>query len=140
MKFITKTDIQQRITAHILSQITTDNDSLLDNAEKQAIVQIADLLSGLYDTNSEFEKTEPSRHQLLKMWTVSLVCYYIYAHIPDAEVPERIVKDYNDTLSMLNKIALGKIPTTLMPITDSTGQTARIFRYGFNAKRSHQIL
>lgn len=140
MIFLTKTDIEQRLTNNILSQITGDNDSLLDNAEAIAIGTVTDMLSGMYDLVVELEKTGADRHTNLKTWIVSLSAYHLYAHIPDNEVPERILKDYDDTLSILSKIAQGKLSTTLTPQLNDDETTKRVVRYGFNEKRNHEIL
>lgn len=140
MIFLIKTDIEQRLTANILTQITGDDDSLLDNAEATAIGTVTDMLSEMYNLEIELAKTAQERHTNLKTWLVSLSAYNLYAHIPDNEVPERILKDYDDTLNILTKIAQGKLPTTLTPIENEDGTTKRVVRYGFGTKRNHEII
>jgi len=140
MIFSTKTDIEQRIPAQILAQITGGDDTRISTAETQAIGIITDLLSGNYDTTAEFAKTDTDRHASLLMWTVSLTCYYLYAHIADTQTPDRIVKDYDDTLKSLSNIALGKLPTTLAPLLNDNGTTKRVVRFGFNQIRNHELL
>lgn len=140
MIFLTKTDIEQRMTANILTMITGGDDTLIDNAEVQAIGVVKDMLSGLYDIDSELIKTNTDRHANLRNWLVSLSVYYLYAHIPDNEVPQRTVKDYDDTLSLLTKIAQGKIGSSLTPVNKDDGSAVRVVRYGFDEKRSHKIM
>jgi len=140
MIFLTKTDIEQRLTDNILSQITGNDDSLLDNAEATAIGTVTDMLNGLYDIQTELCKSGADRHINLKTWLVSLSVYHLYSHIPDNEVPERVLKDYDDTLNILSKLAQGKLPTTLKPQFNDDETTKRVVRYGFNEKRNHEIL
>lgn len=140
MTFLLKTDIEKRINPSILAQITGGDDDIIDAAEADAIGLVRDQLTGMYDIAEELIKTGNDRHAALKLWLVSLTCYFLYAHIPDDEVPERIIKDYNDTKTDLNQIALGKMPTTLTPIINDDGTSKRVVRYGFNDKRSHEII
>lgn len=140
MIFLEKADIENRIPGGILTQITGNDDSLIDNAENQAIAYISDMLSALYDIEAETAKTGSERHQSLKTWAVSLSVYYLYAHIADVHTPERVIKDYDDTVRHLELIARGKMPTTLESMIKDTGQSIRPTRYGFNEKRNHEIL
>lgn len=140
MIFLIKTDIEERLTANILSQITRDDDSLIDSAEATAIGTVTDMLSGMYDLVTELEKTGADRHQNFKTWLVSLSVYQLYAHTPDEQVPERVLKDYDDTLNLITKIAQGKLPTTLTPRLNEDETTKRVVRYGFAEKRNHEII
>ncbi len=140
MKFLTKTDIEEHVSAHILSQITNNDDRLLDTAEDTAIGKITDMLSGMYDIETELTEVGDNRHKNLKSWIVTISVYNLYARIPDNQVPERVVKDYNDTLYIIQKIAQGKIPTTLKPQLTKNGKHKRVIRYGFRKKRNHDTI
>lgn len=140
MQFLTKNDITNRVHATILQQITNGDDTQLDPAEADAIGIITDMISGLYDIETELTKTGDERHRSLLQWIVSIAVYNLYAHIPDNEVPERVIKDYDDTLKTLDDIAKGKRPTTLTPVTNDDGEDIRFIRYGFNDQRGHSML
>ncbi len=139
MIFITKIDIEQKITAGLLSLITGDDDTLLDTAETTAIGTVTDMLTGMYDLAAELTKTGSDRHSNFKKWILALCIYELYAHIPDNELPERVVKDYDDTLGILSKIAQGKLSTTLQAVTNDDGTVKRVVRYGFSVQRNHDI-
>ncbi|MEA2041144.1 MAG: phage protein Gp36 family protein [Bacteroidota bacterium] len=140
MIFLTQTDIHKRIPSGILTQITNNNPEFLDDAENNAIGLVIDQLSGMYDIAGELDKTGYDRHAALTLWLLSLACYYIYSAVPDNEVPERIIKDYNDARHDLQQVAAGRVPTTLSPELNEDETTKRVTRYGFGKKRSHEIL
>jgi len=139
MIFLTKIDIEQKVQAGILALITNNDDTLLDTAETTAIGTVMDMLGGMYDIASELLKTGTERHSNLKKWLLSIAVYELYAHIPDNELPERVVKDYDDSLAILSKIAQGKMATTLQAVISVDGKIKRVFRYVFSAKRNHEI-
>lgn len=138
--FITKADYQYQIKTYKLDQITEATDSILDNAEDEAIGQVTEFLSGRYDMNTEFAKSGANRNKALLRWVKCLVMYYIYERIPDAMVPERVIKNYDDTMEMLNKISDGKMNCTLAQLTESDqdGNTESLTktRWGSQPRRS----
>jgi hypothetical protein len=97
------------------------------------------MLSGNYNIGLELSKTGSSRHQALLGWMLYLSVYFLYERIPDSELPDRVVKNYDDTMEMLRQIARGKTPTTLTPVTVD-GKAKRTFRMGSNTPRSHEVL
>jgi len=139
MIFLTEADFNTRINQAILSQITGDDSTQLDNAEAMAIGVVKDMLSGNYDIVTEITNTGSDRHAPLVSWLLSLACYTLYSAIPDNEVPDRIVKDYDDAMATLHNIARGKQPTTLTSVTVD-GVSKRVFRMGSNSARNHNLL
>lgn len=117
--FISKADYLYQIKTYKLDQITEATDSVIDAAEDEAIGIILEMLSGRYDMNLEFGKSGANRNKALLRWVKCLTIYYIYERIPDAMVPDRIVKNYDDTMDMLNKISDGKMNTTLAQLTET---------------------
>jgi len=141
MIFLTETDFNEHIGADILSQITGDDDTLLDKAELIAIGTVKDAVSGLYDVDTDLEEdVADNRHQPLVLWLLSLATYQLYRQIPDDEVPARVIKDYDDTMETLIQIGRGKHPTNLSPIEDTDGSSKRVFRMGSSTARSHDML
>ena len=68
---------------------------------------------------------------------MNLAVYFFYERIPDEQVPARVVKNYDDTRSDLDKIARGKLSVTLTHLTDDDGKKETVFHWGSNPKRSH---
>lgn len=139
MIFLKIEDLESHIGEDILQQIIDGDETLLDKAEKKAIGIIKDLLSGMYDLDYELEQTENNRHQSLLLWTLVLAVYQLYRRIPDNEIPDRIIKEYDDTMKTLEGIGRGKLPTTLKPI-ESNGVAKRVFRMSSSKPRGHNPL
>lgn len=139
MTFLTINDFNRKASEEIINQITGSDDTLLEDAESGAIGIITDKLSQRYNIPLELSRTGSSRHQALLMWLLNIAIYLLYERIPDDEIPERVVKDYDDTMSTITSIARGKEPTTLATISVD-GEAKRVFRMGSNTKRSHDML
>lgn len=138
MVFLTKDDFKTKLSADIIAQITDSDDTVLDDAELQAMAIIQEALSATYDLDAEFAKTAGERHKNLMRWMLNLLVYFIYELVPDTQVPERVVKNYDDTIAKIERLEAGKGNTTLPKIVDAeTGETNTVFRWGSNKKRSH---
>ncbi len=137
---IDRVDIEQRISAGVLEQLVDGDESLIDSSVQSAKGIVTNMLSDTYDLVTEFDKLGTNRHENLRIWLVSLACYFLYSRISDNEVPKRISNDYETALSQLGKIAQGKQPTTLTKKIQTDGSVKTAIRYGFNAKKSHTIL
>lgn len=135
--FITYDDYKSKRSARILDLITSNDDTLLDTAEETAISIINDRLSERYNLIAEFAKTETSRNPSLVRWVLSISLYIVYSRIPDEEVPERVIKDYDDTIAELEKIQQGKLSCSLQGVINVEGDIKTRFRMGNNTPRSH---
>lgn len=143
--FIEKTDYKYQMRTYRLEQILEaadeDEDEILNAAEEEALGMLTKFLGDKYDMALELGKTGSSRHKVLLRWAKVLVIYYIYERVPDEMVPERVVKNYDDVMKMLEKIEDGEagIPG-LTPKTgevDGESQPVTRRRWGSLTKRTH---
>lgn len=147
--FISKDDYKYQIRTTRLDQILEaadeDEDVILDSAETEAIGMMRKFLDVKYNMDLELGKSGSARNKVLLRIAKVLVIYYIYERVPDEMVPERVVKNYDEVMQMLEKIEDGdsSIPG-LTPITvtdpnsdsgESTPQTKR--RWGSIPKRAN---
>jgi phage gp36-like protein len=138
MNFLTRDDFDTKLSEDIVSQIIETDDTILDDAELQATAIIEDALSKTYDLDAEFAKTDTDRHKNLLRWMMNLAVYFIYERIPSNQVPDRVVKNYDDTIAEIKGIESGKRNTSLtLKVDETTGKTNSVFRFGSNLKRSH---
>jgi hypothetical protein len=138
MIFLTINDFKLKLSTDILAQITGNDASINDDAENHAIGLINDAFSAKFDIATELAKTGSDRHANLLRWLLNLTVYFIYERIPDKQVPERVVKNYNDTIDEIVLIERGKRSTTLTPVVnETTGLKKTVFRWGSTEKRSH---
>ncbi len=140
MIYLTYKDFLNHLGKPALEQIIDGNSDLLDNSEQIAIGVIRDLLGGMYDIEAELELAGTNdRHMPFVFWSLNLAAYELYRQIPDDEVPERAIKDYDDTMQTLRNIGLGKTPTRMKPISGTDG-AKRVFRMNSNDSKTHNML
>ena len=118
MIFLTLQDFDLKVSPDIRNQITDSNDVLLDDAEASAMAVIQDAFFDKFDLDTEFAQTGTARHKNLLRWMLNLTLYYIYERVPDTQVPERIVKNYDDTIDEIKAIEQGKKNTSLKKLID----------------------
>ena len=135
--FLVRDDYLHRIQDKHLKMIIEENDNFLEDAEVTAQSVITDALYSRFDTDNIFNKTGDERHPTVMRWMINLVLYYIHERIPDKLVPERIVKNYDDTLFILYEIADGKKSIDLPRLKNENDTLKTKFRWGSEKRRSH---
>lgn len=135
--YITKADYLHKIRLPRLEMMIEEDNSILDDAEETAVAVVKDALHAHYDNEAIFTKTGDDRDKQVVRWVMNLAVYYIYERIPDKLVPERVVKNYDDTILTLMEIADRKKSVDLPKITNADGVTATKFRCGGIEPRSY---
>lgn len=142
--YLKKEDYRGRITAELLDQITgqttEERDNVLADADKSARDIIDSYVGVLYTTSAEFSKTGAERNYQILNWAINIALYLLYQKISDYEVPEKIIKNYDDTIEDLQKISMGKTRINLPPIEPTEQDpSVGLRRIGSSEKRSHNI-
>lgn len=138
MIFLTTDDFLMKMSEDIRNQITDSTDALLNDAEIHATAIIQDAFYDKYDLDVEFAKTGDDRHRNLLRWMLNITVYFIYERIPDNEVPERVVKNYDDTIAEIKAIEQGKRNTSLAKLVrDDNNRKETNFRWGGTEPRTH---
>lgn len=137
--FLTKEDYDTWIGPSMLGKIIGTNYALLEPSERMAEQMVRDATEGKYNLNGELQKTGTSRNQTLVRWMLSIAAYFIYHDIADQDIPERVLKDYDDVRAELNLIASGKRGVGLDPLTEADGSPVTSFAWGSEPKRSHNF-
>ena len=138
MIFLQDSDFTNKLAISVKAQLLDGSADAFDLAELSAMAHIENSLSELYDLNAEFAKVDSERHRSLVDWTLNLAMYFLYERIPDDQLPPRVVKNYDDTLSIIGKIESGKKNTTLAKlVSETTGKKRTSFRWGSQAKKTH---
>lgn len=120
-----------------LTQIVEGSTTLLADVSDEAQAKITDSLDALYDTDVIFAKTGTNRDKNVLRWMKMIALYYLYSRVEDDLVPERVIKDYDDTLKTLERIEDAIINAKLPRRIDTKGETKTKFRWGSNPKREH---
>jgi hypothetical protein len=136
MIFLTSDDIAVKLRTNRLDQITNSEPDILTDAERKAIGMVTDFTNQWYDIATELAKTGTARNPTLIRWLVDITTYFIYARIPDAQVPDRVIKDYDDVREDLKMVVNRKLPVALVPkLTD--GESTDRFRWGSQPQREN---
>ncbi len=139
--FITRPDYKSKINSDHLDQILDDDewtaDEILDDAEDHAIAIIKDALKGTYDLATIFDALDDDRPKNVVRWATNIVIYVLYERVPDDMVPDRVVKNYNETMDLLDDIADGKRKVDLPVLEDEEGNVSTKFKWGSQEARSH---
>jgi len=158
--YIQKQDYQIRIRINLLD-ILLENiatgmgagetpDDILAAANKIACDTIATKAGVVYKVDEEFTKTGNDRNGYILSLALSIALYEIYQRVDDYEVPEKVIKNYNDAFESLDDISRGKEPLNLPPRDngenanpgddENAGTTGTgLRRFGSAKKRSHRI-
>ncbi len=137
--FLTHADFLTFIRDQRLQMVTEQDNNLIDNASDIAEATVRDALVR-YDTDTIFAAQGAARNQRVVFWCITIALYHLYHRVPDKLVPERIIKDYNDTTETLKEIEDGKRNTNLPLLSITTEQGNTIdnakFRFGGEKPRS----
>ena len=154
--YIQKADYKSRVSTDLLDKIIQEGvdsgESILAAASKIAEDTIATQVGVLYDIAGEFQKTGLARNYLIVKWALSLAVYEAVLRIDDESIPEKHIKNHDDTMEDLKQVALGKYPLNIPPRqSDNTGnqtgggdetvitQGKGLRRVGSQAKKTHQV-
>ena len=135
--FIDKTkDFKGFLSNRILATLNNEYDSELNNAEKLAIGMVTDACASKYDIEGELDKTGTSRNATLIRWMAVLTSYLMMGSIADADIPDRVIKNYDDVVAELKAVNAGKMSVQLDRRVEN-GEKVTRFNYGSETRRTH---
>lgn len=149
--YVLKTDYIGRISASLLDILIAENpDQIIEDASKETEDTIASMAGVLYDIAPEFVKVGPERNYYILSLAKSIGLYFIYQRADDEQIPDKVIKNYDDAMDDLEKISVGKKALDLPPKVDTTGATSGgdggadttgtgLRRMGSQAKRTHIV-
>lgn len=139
MMFVTKEDIKGVIGEKRFTAITIDPPDAVDAHIQWAMDVVADKLIR-FDIKAVFAQRGELRNTIVVQWIVDLALYRLYEKVADRQIPERIVKNYDDVQLLIGQIGIGKAATSLPLLeSDSNSESApkTQFRWGSVKPRSH---
>lgn len=148
--YILKTDYIGRIAMSLLDILIEENpEQIIADTGKDVEDTIRTMAGVLYDINPELLKAGNLRNGYILSLAKSLGIYFIYQRADDEQIPEKVIKNYDDAMEELQKISVGKLALDLPPKpkepsggegsegTETEGSGLR--RMGSQKKRTHQI-
>jgi hypothetical protein len=137
--YITDSDFRTRITDQKLALLIQSDSSILEDSDRIATDTIKGYLGAIYDLSAEFAKKGTARNYLIVNWAVNIALYIIYQRRPDADVPQKVIKNHDDTISELADISKGKASVNITRLTSSEGTVIAKRRIGSAKPRSHNL-
>lgn len=148
--YVKKTDYRGRISTDLLNMlIAEDETGILVQSSKIAEDTIATHTASIYDIAPEFLKIGLLRNYYTLSMAINIALYNIYNIADDEQIPEKIIKNYDDTMEDLVKISMGKAQLSLPPkVAETVGGSPGddenastsgmgLRRWGSLAKRTH---
>jgi hypothetical protein len=154
--FLTKIELRSTIYSYQLTQITQDDDSIIDMGIEAAITEVKSYLQSndkkhwqdgrpRYDADAIFAATGSSRNALLLELTKTVAQWWII-RLCNADILHEQAKDrYDRAIAYLKKLASGENSIASLPLlpaathTDADGNTIPTlpFRAGGRKKFNH---
>lgn len=138
MVFLTDNDFSGIIDAGTLGQLRGANDVNLSTAEKLAISEL-DPLRNNFDVDGELAKSGDARNDMLVRVVVHITTYYLYNTVQDVDIPERIDTNYSNQLKTIEKVATGRMSSTLDPVLNADSKPKSNYRFGSDTPRDNNI-
>ncbi len=138
--YVTKSDYKGRIQVELFDLLLTeDEEGILSDASKTAEDTISSQVNTIYNVTPELAKAGTDRNFYILSMAVNIALYYIYQRADDNEVPDKVIKNYDDTMDDLAAISKGKQTLNLPPREDTdpvdtttTSGNPSIFNNGLN--------
>lgn len=151
--YITKADYRTRISIDLLNMLLAEDEAaILADCSQMAEDTIRIHVGVLYNINDELLQTGSLRNGYIKSLAISIALYEVYQRADDEQVPEKVIKNYDDAIDDLAKISMGKkslnLPPPTTPTEGSEGTSndeivattgIGLRRMGSQYKRSHQV-
>ena len=132
MTLCTKADLITNIRTYKLNQLADDDDGTIELCIEQAESIVIDALYEHYDVPTIFSASGTDRNKSVLRWIKYIALYDIFERSPDEQVPDRVVKNYYDTMEILKEISAGKISVNLphKVVINCEGEVKTKFRGG----------
>lgn len=146
MSYLLQNDLKTMVRHQRLLDLLDDDEltaeEVFQGAVKETISLIGDALDR-YNMTDELVKEGNARNSSVLFYGKTICLYLLYNRCDDDDVPERIIKNYNDSMTQLGEIAKGKRNLNLPLLEndtdgDGTADAPKTkFRYGGESPRKY---
>lgn len=134
MSFLNENDYSTLITEEIKDIISESDNPDVDpehkrnQAEKMAISQVKNALSGRYDTDAIFSAVEDQRNDYIIMIIIDCTLYHLYSSVAPNLIPDLRKNRYQDVMDWLKDVRRGNADADLPRYKDESGEDFFDFR------------
>lgn len=120
MKYLQQQDYEAYIQNRFFAESQSDNPLAFETIETQVVAEVADRLSGRYNTAKIFDPEKPIRSELLAKIITKIAIYELIRRNAARKVPQDYVNDWEWAQKMLDKLESGT-PKLPLPTTENGG-------------------
>lgn len=131
MKFITREEVNFGKFDYVLTDTSSENDSIIAYFELAAIDLITSYLSTKYDTDLIFSQTGSKRSpMMMKMVNDFIICYLV-ERSSTGEIPESVTLMCTRNTQWLDKVSKGDLNANLPLLDDELDDVSTVgFQFG----------
>lgn len=130
MRFITPEEITTLIPHHLLDDISSDDNSILDEIEGMVLSEVDAYLSPKYDTTVMFNKKGNERSLSLKRIVIDNCIYHLFCRVSGDSLPMFRTDRYNQNIKFLQQVLKGEIAPQEFIMKDSTVESMSTLLWG----------
>lgn len=137
--FLKPEDLHSALYAHVIREITEDDDQIVLQAIDAAVEEVRSYLRPRYDTDKVFAAEGSDRNALI-LENTRVVAVWNIIKLSNAETLYEIWKDrYDRVIHYLEGVAKGSRTPSLPLLTDEKGDVKIKTRFGSNPKFTHSL-
>lgn len=138
MAFIESTDYPASIHAEILTALSRNTPTVIDECEERAIEEMKGYLSARYNVDEIFNKTGSARNKVILQYALDIAIYRLHIIHNPQKITEARVALYEQALEWLKQVNKGLINPPDLPVLTPQSEFG-LFQYGSNLKRSNHF-
>jgi phage gp36-like protein len=133
MIFLTSDDFEAYIKTDVLTNVISNDSTVLDKAELSAIEELSSYLRLRYDIAAVLSETGSSRNAWIITLLVDMTLYHVHSRINPRQVPQLRMDRYDAAIEWLKSVAKGNLAPALPVLANEakssgitfTGETKR---------------
>nr|DAR27457.1 MAG TPA: head to tail adaptor [Caudoviricetes sp.] len=137
--YLTPQELTTNMYAHVITEITNDDEQILLQAIEAAIEEVRSYLRPRYDTERIFSAEGADRNALI-LENTKVITIWNIIKLSNAETIYEIWKErYDRVIKYLEGVADGTRTPNLPLLTDDKGEVCIKARFGSNPKFTHSF-
>lgn len=118
MIFIKDTELKNIKQNNIITAISSDDPTIVNEIELSVIDEIISYLGGIYNTDLIFSQKDNNRSPIIKRLVLQMMFYQLSLRIVSDDIPSYLETQYQNNIEFLKNAASGKLNLNL-PLIDS---------------------
>ena len=121
MEFIEISELKIRKFSSLITDVSEEDNSILEELESMAIDEISSYLKGRYDVEYIFSRQGKERSPLIRRLVIDFIICRLWERTNSNEMPDSLVRLCENNHKLLDDIVSGKVSPMLPTIDESQG-------------------